>query len=257
MELLYKFTYNNTYERTARLSGTPVIHVDKSKWTAWFTLAAAADANLLQKGDFILTAGLPYQDQFSWVPALTYPVGFILSVSHDTIRLRNLAYGIREGMQLPLWMDYYVNEKSPLTGDIAAGSNRMTRVQGIFPDVGERLDIPMLPSGSYITAIDHLAWTISFSNPNSSGRSYQDHTFANGYPLIEMHSSYNLADLQQHGKTLIGGAVFYQYDSMGKGLPDPAYLLGNDFSARYKNFNTHFKGDTSLHKLRFTNLSGQ
>src|SRR5262249_52452886 len=102
LNLLYKFTYDNTYERTVQLSGTPAIHVDKSKWTAWFKLDNSIDASLLRPGDFILTAGMHCQDQFTSQIANAYPVGYIESIDHDIIHLRNLAYGIQEGMRLSL-----------------------------------------------------------------------------------------------------------------------------------------------------------
>jgi hypothetical protein len=210
----------------------------------------ASDAAVLKKGDMLLTTGLHYQDQFAGQTALTYPVGFIQSVDHDTVRLRNLAHGIRDGMSLPLWMDYYMNERSLISGDIAAGSNQMIHVKGAFPNVGDRLDIPMLPPGTFVTAVDPHG-IIRFSNSSRSERSYTGYTFVNGYPHIEMHSAYDPASLLKHRKTLIGGADFYLYDLMDRSIHDPAYLLGDGFSARYKNLNTHIAGDTSLYKLQY------
>lgn len=251
-DLLYRFSYDNTYERTVQLSGTPALHVDKSKWTAWFKLANGAEATVLRPGDFILTAGMHCQDQFTSQIVNAYPVGYVESIDHDIIHLRNLAYGISEGMKLSLLMDYYVYVNSPFTGDMAAGSNTLTNVQGMFPVVGDRLDMPMLPSGTYVTAIDTSAKIIRFSNANNSGRSFNDYTVVNGYPRIEMRSAYDLPALQRFGKTLIGGSDFYLYQPMGKGTQDPAWLLGPGYNARYKNFNTHIGGDTSLHKLKYT-----
>lgn len=252
IDLLYKFTYNNTCERVVQLSGTPALHVDISKWTAWFKLDNSTETSLLRPGDFILTAGMPCQDQFTKQIANAYPVGYIESIDHDVVHLRNLAYGIRDGMKLSLVMDYYVYQNSPFTGDIAAGSNTLTNVQGMFPVVGDRLDIPMLPSGTFVTAVDPSGKTIHFSNANNTGRSYNDYTVVNGYPLIEMHSACDLPTLQRSHKTLLGGAEFYQYQPMNKGASDPAWLLGPAYNARYKNFNTLIQGDTSLHKLKYS-----
>ena len=250
----YKFTYRSNYERTAILSGTPVIHADKSNWTAWFKLAKASDTSRLRKGDFILTSGLHYQDQFKALYAPTYPVGIIRLISHDTVHLANLAYGINDGMALPLWMDYYVNATSPLTGDIAAGSNTFTRVQGIFPYVGERLDMPMLPPGSYVTAIDVPAKTVRFSNSNNAGQSFTDYTCINGYPEIEMYGHYDLPYLQQHHKTLIGGAEYYWSginDENNYGRED---LVDRARLTHAKILNTNIGGDTSLHKLNYARV---
>lgn len=251
IDLLYKYTYNTSYERTAKLSGEPILHVNKSRWTGYFKLAKATDTSLLRTNDFILTSGLRYMDQFANESALTYPVGFIQSIQHDTVYLSNLAYGIQEGMTLNLWMDYYVTENGAFTGDMAAGSDSMMNVQGQFPAVGKRPDIPMLPPGSYVTAINAAAKTIRFSNPNNSGRSYSDYTFINGYPKVEMHSSYDLPSLQKAGKTLIGGADFYLHEMVDKNIHEPAYFLGSPSSAVYRNLNTQITGDTSLHKLRY------
>jgi hypothetical protein len=255
VDLMYRFTYNNTYERTVPLSGTPVIHTSTTQWTGYFKLTKEGDAALLRPGDIVLTAGLPYQDQYTNQFAPAYPIGFIKKIGHDTVYLRNLAYGIREGMQLSLWSDYYIAQKGPLTGDIAAGSNKLINVQGQFPAAGERIDIPMLPTGAYVTQVDPAARTVTFSHPNNSGRSYTDYTFINGYPTVEMHSAYDLPALQKAGKTLVGAADFYLYDLIDKNVHDPAYLLGSGFSARYKNLHTHIAGDTTLHKLSYTPVS--
>ncbi len=75
--LLYKLTYTGGYERTARLTGMPVLHVNHSNWTAWFRLDAVTDTSLLRAGDFILTSGLRYQDDYKELQASTYPVGFV------------------------------------------------------------------------------------------------------------------------------------------------------------------------------------
>jgi hypothetical protein len=250
-DLLYKFSYDNTYERTVELSGTPIIHVDKSKWTAWFKLDKSTESNLLMPGDIIVTAGMHCQDQFTSLIADAYPVGYIESIDHDIVHLRNLAYGIQEGMKLSLIMDYYVYENSPFTGDMAAGSNTLTNVQGLLPAAGDRLDMPMLPSGTYVTVIDTSAKTVRFSNANNTGRSFDDFTVLNGYPHVEMHSTADLPALQRLHKALIGGSDFFLYPSMGKIAPDPAWLLGPGYYARYRNINTLIMGDTSLHKLKY------
>jgi hypothetical protein len=158
-------------------------------------------------------------------------------------------------MQLPLWMDYYVNTRPAFTGDITAGSDILTHVQGEFPAVGERPDMPMLPAGAYVTAIDPPGKNIHFSMSNNSGRSYTDYTCINGYPAVEMHSAYDLPYLQKYGKTLIGGADFYLHDLINKNNHESAYLLGSSSSVRYRNFNTLIGGDTSLHKLKYLILS--
>jgi len=256
MSLLYKFTYQTGYERVVKISGTRSIHVDKSKWTAYFKLMNPADTTLLRPGDFLLTYNLPYQDQFRNITGFAYPVGFVESIDHDIVHLRNLAHGIQEGMELPLWTDYYLYVKAPLTGSLEQGSRTLKNAQGAFPAVGERLDIPMLPGGTYVTAVDRAAKTVTFSNPNNTGRSYSDCTFINGYPAIEMHSAYPLPDLQKHGKTLIGSADFYLHDVPDKNMRDPAYLLGPGTLSQYRVLNTNILGDTSLHRLKYSQTAG-
>jgi hypothetical protein len=250
-DLITKYTYTGGYERTASLAGMAVLHIDLATWTGWFKLAYPSDSALLLKNDIVLTTMLPYQDQFRGVTATTYPVGFIQRIDHDTVRLRNIACGMRDGMRLPLWIDYYVMETPPMTGDIAAGSNTITRVQGRFPVPGERLDIPMLPNGSYVTAVDPLAKTIRFSTANTSGKSFSDQTFINGYPVVEMHSCYDLPRLVKDQKSLIGGATFYLHELKDPKIHEPAYLLGGTIIARYRNINTVVLGDTTLHPLRY------
>jgi len=257
IDLLYKYTYQNSYERTVALSGNPILHIDPASWTGWFKLSNPADASLLLKDDIILTSLLYYQDQFSWMQATTNPVGFIQRIDQDTVRLRNVAYGIREGMRLALWSDYYVMEMAPFTGDIAAGSNLITHVQGRFPLVGERLDIPMLANGSYVTALDTAAKTIWFSTANTSVRSFSDHTFINGYPLVEMHSCYDLPTLVKYHKTLIGGSTFYLHELADPKQHEPAYLLGGNVLSRFRNMNTLIGGDSTWHPLRYEQIGGR
>ena len=253
--LMYKFTYQSTYERTLFLAGPTPIHTDKTKWTAWFKLARLSDTTRLRPGDFILATGLHYLDEYTVLPAPTYPVGIIQYISHDTVHLANLAVGINEGMSLYLWMDYFVNATTPLTGDMAAGSNTFTKVQGTFPNVGERLDMPMLLPGSYVTAIDPAAKTIRFSNANNTGKDFPDYTCINGYPTVEMYGHYDLPYLQQAHKTLLGGADYYWSginDENNYGRDD---LINNTWLSHAKILNSNFQGDTSLHKLKYLNLS--
>jgi hypothetical protein len=166
--------------------------------------------------------------------------------------LRNLAYGIREGMKLVLWTDYYVMAMAPCTGNLAAGSNTLTKVQGRFPLVGERLDMPMFASGTYVTAVDPAAKTIRFSTANASGKSYSDYTFINGYPAVEMHSCYDLPYLLSYHKTLIGGSTFYLHELTDPKMHEAAYLLGGNIIGQYHNYNTNVGGDTTLHPLHFS-----
>jgi hypothetical protein len=251
IDLLYKFTYQGGYERTVALSGNPVLHIDLTNWTGYFKLSDPADASLLLKDDIVLTSSLPYQDQYSWMQATTYPVGFIQRIDHDTVRLRNIAYGIRDGMRLALWSDYYVMAYGPFTGDMAAGAKVITHVQGRFPHVGERLDIPMLPVGTYVTAFDTAAKTIRFSTANTSGKSFPDYTFINGYPQIEMHSCYDLPTLAKYQKTLIGGSTFYLHELANPAVHEPNFLLGGKIIAEYRNRNTLIIGDSTWHPLRY------
>ena len=251
----YKFTYNSSYERTVKLSGMPVIHVRKSDWTGFFKLGSSSETALLRTGDFILTSGLFYRDQFTKYYASTYPVGFIEHIGHDTVYLTNLADGINEGMSLALYMNYFVNEDGPFTGNFAAGSNTIEQVQGEFPVVGSRPDIPMLPAGSFVTEVSTSARTVRFSNPNNTHRSFADYTFINGYPTIEMYSSYDPAYLQQSNKNLIGGADFYRYERDDINSREWDYLISGTPIEKYKILNTNIRGDTSLHKLRWLPLS--
>jgi len=249
-DVVYRITYHDNYERTVRLSGTPILHVNYGDWTGSFNLSSIAEARLLRPGDLILTDHLPYTDLFMSYSATTYPVGIISGIDGNTVRLRNLAVGIREGMQLSLWMDYYVNNSSPFTGNLAAGDNTIEAVQGSFPAVGDRPDIPMLPSGTYVTNVDPGARTISFSTMNTTGQSFADYTFMNGYPTIDMFSSYDIPTLVADGKTLIGGANFYRFVAQGIYTHDQDYPLNGAVTPPIRVLNTIIRGDTSLHKLK-------
>ena len=249
--ILYRFTYNNHYERVAPLSGKPVLHIDQSKWTANFRLNNPSDAAILKPGDFILTSNFPYQDDFTNGNAPTYPVGIISHIDNGVVYLDNLAYGIREGMALPLWTDYYVYANPPFTGDIAAGSNTLTNVQGVFPAVGDRPDMPMLPVGTYVTAIDPAHKTIRLSGANNTGRSFADYTFINGFPRIDMYSSFDIPTLQKYNKTFIGGSYFYRYFDKNITNYGTNYLLNQANTDKFLIINTNIGGDTTLHKLKY------
>jgi len=249
--ILYRITYNNHYERTAPLSGKPVIHADLSQWTASFKLINPSDAAILKPGDFILTSNLAYQDGFSGGNAPTYPVGIISRIDHDMVYLDNLALGIHDGMALSLWSDYYVSASPPFTGDIAAGSNTLTNVQGVFPVARDRPDMPMLAVGTYVTAVDPAHKTIRLSTSNNTGRNFSDYTFMNGFPRIDMYSSYDIPYLQKYNKTFIGGSYFYHYPDRNLNNYGINYFLNEANADKYVIINTNIGGDTTLHKLKY------
>ncbi|HVS96266.1 MAG TPA: glycosyl hydrolase family 28-related protein [Puia sp.] len=249
-DVLYRITYHDNYERTARLTGTPLLHVNYSNWTASFNLSSIAEARVLEPGDLILTDHLPYTDLFMQYSATTYPVGIVSDIDGSTVHLRNLALGIREGMRLNLWLDYYVNNSSPFTGNLAAGDNTIEAVQGAFPAVGERLDIPMLPSGTYVTHINPAAKTISVSTTNTTGQSFTDYTFMNGFPTVDIFSCYDIGTLLADGKTLIGGANFYRFTAQGIYTHDQDFPLNGTVLLPIRIANTHIRGDTTLHRLK-------
>src|SRR6185503_1714508 len=107
LDVIYKYTYNDTYERTARIKNDVAhVHIDKSKWRAWFVVDPS-DTNIIRPGDFILTQQVPYEDGFSALPAPGHPVGIVSKIGHDTIYLDNLAIGIKDSTYY-LYVNYYV-----------------------------------------------------------------------------------------------------------------------------------------------------
>ena len=115
----------------------------------------------------------------------------------------------------------------------------------------------MLANGSYVTALDTAAKTIWFSTANTSVRSFSDHTFINGYPLVEMHSCYDLPTLVKYHKTLIGGSTFYLHELADPKQHEPAYLLGGNVLSRFRNMNTLIGGDSTWHPLRYEQIGGR
>jgi hypothetical protein len=109
----------------------------------------------------------------------------------------------------------------------------------------------MLPAGAYVTAVDPHAGTIRFSASNVTHRSHSDYTFMNGFPTVEMFSSYSPDSLQLYGKTLIGGALFYRQDADQVSPYERSLLPDGTTSLPYKILSTNLRGDTSLHKMRF------
>jgi len=115
--------------------------------------------------------------------------------------------------------------------------------------------MPMLLSGTYVTAVNTEARTVTFSTSNATGRSFTDYTCMNGHPEVEMFSGYSPSFLRQYEKTFIGGADFYQYDV------DQINTQRRDFPVKsaqydhYKILSTNFRGDTSLHKFKYRPLA--
>jgi hypothetical protein len=112
----------------------------------------------------------------------------------------------------------------------------------------------MLANGSFVTATDTAEKLIRFSTSNTSGRSFSDYTFINGYPQIEMHSCYDLPTLMKYHKTLVGGSTFFLHELADPKVHEPAYLLGGTVLSRYRNDNTLVGGDSSWHRLRYQPL---
>jgi hypothetical protein len=249
-DVLYRVTYKDSYERTAKLSGSQALHIDRSSGSAYFELSRASDTSLLRIDDILLTTGLHYQDQFSEITASTYPIGFISAIGHDTVYLRNIAVGIHNGMSLSVWVDYYVNQNGPFTGNIKSSSNTITDVQGVFPAVGERPDIPMVPIGTFVTAVNRSNATVTLSNVNIQSQSFYHYTFMNGYPLIEMFSAYDFKTLLESHKTFIGNADFFHLTA-GEGVLNFSHTQTGTIDAHYRIMNTNFGGDTSLHPFKY------
>ena len=254
MDVLYKLSYQDNYERTVTVGGTPVLHIDRSSWTGYFKLPRPSDISYLREGDFLLTPGLHYQDQFAYLQAPTYPVGIIDRISHDTVYLRNTAVGIHDGMSLGLVADYYVYATPPFTGDMASGSNMITHAQGVLPKVGDRPDIPMVPVGTYVTAVDKIAGTIRLSNANTAGTSFKDFTFFNGYPQVDMYSCYDFPTLLKNKKTFIGGARFHHLAAQYPNFHVRQFPGEGISSEEYKILHSVIEGDTSQHKFQAVRL---
>ena len=92
---------------------------------------------------------------------------------------------------------------------------------------------------------------IHLSTSNTSGKSFFDHTFINGYPTVEMHSCFDLPALAQHHKSLIGGSIFYLHELANPKVYEPNYLLAGSIIAQYRNLNTLIGGDSTWHSLRY------
>lgn len=259
----YKIEYSGSYDRQISL-GSVTLHTTRSTWSGYFIPAATADTAVLAVGDFLAGEDIHYQDQFTGSLAATYPIGYVSAVSGDTVYFQNLAIGIHD-TTMPVFAIYYQNTSTPLTGNLAAGSNQITAAQCVagLPAVGTRLDIPQVRMGTKVIAVSHD--TITLSTSNTTGQAYADYTWINGYPKVEMYSNSSLEALCSSGnnRLLVGNSYFYQLNSpaSGSNLAYTNTSMGNNYTNVYYNANTIYSGDTSKHKLKYyaitNNSAGQ
>jgi len=109
----------------------------------------------------------------------------------------------------------------------------------------------MLAVGTYVTAVDPAHKTIRLSTSNNTGRNFSDYTFMNGFPRIDMYSSYDIPYLQKYNKTFIGGSYFYHYPDRNLNNYGINYFLNEANADKYVIINTNIGGDTTLHKLKY------
>jgi hypothetical protein len=97
---------SNNYDSVGTLSYTPVVRVDRSTYTGYFT---AKNAAAFVPGDVLLTAKVNEGGALPPSPLTDmnyqYPLGFVSSVGGDTVYLQNIGVGIRDNTAYPAWID--------------------------------------------------------------------------------------------------------------------------------------------------------
>lgn len=257
----YIFKYNGSYDRTMTIGTSPIV-TNKSTWTAFFKLQTATDTGILRVNDMILTSSVPLWDQNSTVTALSYPIGFISSIGHDTVYVKNLAIGIKDSTYT-IYAAYWQRPKAALTGDVVAGNAFISKSQssgGAITSayaVGDRLDLPQFKLGTYITKLSND--TVYLSQTNTTGSSYTDYTWMNGFPEISIYSSVNPQQLIASGfqRSVFGGAKYYRWRSTIPLISSNTYVsqkTGNLTEETFLIQNSVFLSDTSKHKFKYYSL---
>ena len=236
----YKITYSDNYERLVDL-GKSTVHLDKTTWTAYFVLNHQF-INRIKINDYIVSNGCwptqhYYDKSLNDSPDPTIVFGKVTDIINDTIKLDQVSIdALDTNISLNLYADYFVINKGILTGDITKGSNLITNaeLQQSNLNVGDRLDIPAFPNGTYVSAIKNDTIVMSdIANVNQPNA-----TIINGNPTIQIYSKDPPDITFQNNNDLYGGADYY-------------VVKDNITLDHYKIINTNIGGKKSLRPLKY------
>ena len=243
----YKLTYTENYERIATI-GKSVVHINKSDWTAYF-IADHQYINRIIKNDYIISPGYTGLQQHNYDKALnafndpTIVFGKVVDIKNDTIRLDEVSIDAPDtNASIILYADYVVYNKGIISGNIAYGSNLITKAELQQSDLqtGDRLDIPAFPNGVFVTAIKKDTIVMS----EAAIATQLNATIINGNPTIQIYSKDPPEENYDYKIDLYGGADYYV-------INDKTTL------DHYKIINTNIGGKNSSHPLKYYSLTSK
>lgn len=260
---MVKVKFPGTYDRFVDF-GNLTVFTNVSNWTGYIIIPSA-DTSYIQIGDFLGTPDVAAQDQFTSTTLPTQPIGFITGWTHgatnDTLNFTQLGQGIKNNTSYHVYGVYYVNSNIPIIGNLASGASIITKSQcaaGVLPGYGVRLDMPQFNTGTYV--LKSSSDTIYMSTGNTTGNTFNDFTWTNGYPQVDIYSDKTPSQLIFNGaqiRYLIGGAKYHLQNSGGARLTQ----MGSTMTDEYLIQTTIYNADTSKHKLKYypilSNTAGQ
>jgi len=139
-------------------------------------------------------------------------LGRILSISGKDITLTEIPDNIKPG-NYTIDLVYYLTISRPFIGDIVSGSNQVTNFVPVlnapYATVGDRIEHPAFPMGTYIVSVDNKQKTVTLSM--SSEMTAVKQNFANGNPEVEvlsLKSPAAIGDAYQFG--ILGGTKWVE-----------------------------------------------
>lgn len=132
--------------------------------------------------------------------ATGFNLGRITAIAGNTITISEIPDNIKSGTYT-IDLVYYLTISRPFVGDIQAGSNKVTNFAAVFTapycSVGDRIESPFFPMGTYVAAYDYANKIVTLSCPSNTTATKV--TFANGNPREEVRSLKAPTDLLTSG----------------------------------------------------------
>jgi Pectate lyase superfamily protein len=231
-EISYNISHTRDYEDIVQI-GARNVFVDRKTFTAYFT---GADPSRMRAGDYLLTGDQRKYYDLGDRPCPTSLIGRIQLIRGDTVYLDQVGLNMYSG-KCNVWLSVIYYTQDGMVFNVKAGSNTMTKVQSVSfkrstYSVGTRFTTAFFPRGSYVTAYDEAAQTLTMSA--AAVATANDVSMVNGEPEITMTSTQPPGHWINHS--------YYKIYGLYPGL----YRQGNQ---RWLIGSVLPYGDTTVHKF--------
>ncbi|PWT78439.1 MAG: hypothetical protein C5B59_01765 [Bacteroidetes bacterium] len=169
------YEYNSaSFNRYVRSIARTHLDPDADKRTANFSSSMTTQARV---GDYCLDS------------ATGFVLGRISAINGRNISITEIPDNIKPGNYV-IDLVYYLTISRPFIGDIKEGSNQVTNFVPVlnapYVTIGDRIEHPAFPLGTYIISIDAKQRTVDLSSPAQMTANRQ--SFANGNPHVQILS---------------------------------------------------------------------